>query len=305
MHQLINGFHLELTNICTLKCPGCSRTQFINTWPQHWKNHSLDIKQLFNFIDIDIDQKIFNLCGNYGDPIYHPQLFELVSELKNRGAVVKLITNGSYQKKSWWDKLVNTLTDRDTIIFSIDGTPDNFTQYRINADWTSVKTAIQSSVNGKCQTVWKYIVFKFNQDNIEQAQLISQELGIKKFIVVKSDRFDSQTQYLSPDKIFLGDKFDSQQSWKTNSIKSNKITPMCANGKEYYISADGYYMPCCYIGDHRFFYKTVFGKQKNKFSIADTKLTEILGMSEVQNFTNSLESQAVCQYNCPNTTPRS
>ena len=50
----INGFHLELTNICTLKCPGCARTQFRNIMPHHWQNKSLDIDSALRFMDIDL-----------------------------------------------------------------------------------------------------------------------------------------------------------------------------------------------------------------------------------------------------------
>jgi hypothetical protein len=50
----ITGFHIEPTNICTLKCAGCARTKFIDQWPQHWKNHSIDIEKLLKFIDIEL-----------------------------------------------------------------------------------------------------------------------------------------------------------------------------------------------------------------------------------------------------------
>jgi organic radical activating enzyme len=104
---MIAGFHIEPTIICTLKCEGCARTRFIDQWPQHWHNHSVDIDQLLRFLDIDLSTKTINLCGNYGDPIYHPDFINLVTGLKSRGAVISITTNGSYKKQQWWEDLVD------------------------------------------------------------------------------------------------------------------------------------------------------------------------------------------------------
>ena len=104
LFQLIKGFQIEPTNICTLKCSACARTRFIDQWPQHWKNHSIDIDELLKFIDIDLTGKKITLCGNYGDPIYHPDFIKLVIGLKSQGASISIITNGSYKKQEWWEE---------------------------------------------------------------------------------------------------------------------------------------------------------------------------------------------------------
>ena len=117
----IDGFHIEATNICTLKCAGCARTRFINQWPQHWQNHSLDINQLLNFLDIDLTGRTILLCGNYGDPIYHPNFIEFVSKLKRAGITLLITTNGSYRTKSWWQELVSHLDSQDIIKFYENG----------------------------------------------------------------------------------------------------------------------------------------------------------------------------------------
>ena len=153
----ISGLHIEPTNICTLKCPGCARTQFIDKWPQHWHNHNIDINQLLKFLDIDLTGIRINLCGNYGDPIYHPDLIEFADKLKQQGAILSITTNGSYKKTDWWKNFVKVLTVNDTIVFSVDGTPENFTQYRVNADWNSIHEAMIVCASSSCKTKWKYI----------------------------------------------------------------------------------------------------------------------------------------------------
>jgi MoaA/NifB/PqqE/SkfB family radical SAM enzyme len=296
---MITGFHIEPTNICTLKCSGCARTRFIDQWPQHWHNHSLDIDQLLNFLDVDLSTKSINLCGNYGDPIYHPDFVNFVKRLKETNVTLSIITNGSYKKREWWQELTELLSPNDTITFSIDGIPENFTQYRKNANWASIQTGIEISAKSQCQTVWKYIPFLFNETSIDQANKLASDFGIDKFIVSPSDRYDEKTSMLMPSsKEFIGIRFESQQQWKNNNNVTS-VNPKCHSGNQHFITADGFYSPCCYLADHRFYYKTQFGKHKKQYDIRNVTLSELLASPKVVEFYTSLEQQSGCQYNCP------
>lgn len=294
---MISGLHIEPTNICTLKCPGCARTRFLDQWPQHWKNHSLDIDQLLKFLDIDLSNLDIVLCGNYGDPIYHPDLIDFVTKLKQRNARITINTNGSYKTKLWWQQLTDALTDQDLIIFSIDGIPKNFNQYRINADWSSIQTGIKVVATSAVKTQWKYIPFSYNENDIDTAQQLSIDLGIDEFLVELSDRFDDQTAHLRPSNNLLSNRYDSQLKWKSDN--SGAVDPKCQTNRSHYISADGHYIPCCYLADHRFYYKTQFGKNKIEYSIVDQTLGQILSAPKVVEFYQNLDQQPGCQYNCP------
>jgi MoaA/NifB/PqqE/SkfB family radical SAM enzyme len=294
----IAGFHIEPTNMCTLKCPGCARTRFIDQWPSHWKNHNIDADALFKFLNIDLTNKKINFCGNYGDPIYHPEFINIIKEFKIRGAVVTIVTNGSYRKPEWWQELCNLLTAHDRVIFSIDGIPENFTDYRVNADWSSIKSGIDVCVLSQAQIIWKYIPFKFNQNDINTARKLSLDLGMNFFNVEYSDRFDNETNHLKPDNVMLGPRYTQQVNFKNHQIPTT-IDSNCKNKREHYISAEGFYMPCCYIGDHRFYYKTQFGKQKKQYSIREQTLSQILDQPATIEFYKNLADHAVCQYNCP------
>jgi MoaA/NifB/PqqE/SkfB family radical SAM enzyme len=302
--QTIDGFHLEPTNICTLKCAGCARTRFLDKWPEHWKNHSLDIDLVLKFLDIDLSGKQINLCGNYGDPIYHSDLINFVSKLKQAGARIKITTNGSYKSRDWWQELTLHLDSQDTVRFSIDGVPNNFTQYRKNADWPSTLTAIETCVASSCQTVWKYIPFSYNQHSVEQAKKMCQDLGMDTFLLDPSDRFDEQTTDLLPKpNDLIGQRFVAQTKWK-NGEQENIVAglnPRCHTGREHFITADGYYSPCCYVADHRFYYKNQFGKNKKFYDIRQTTLSQLLAESAVLDFYKTLPQHDVCQFNCPNT----
>lgn len=295
--SLVNGMHIECTNICTLKCPGCSRTQFINQWPKHWSNRWITVEQLSNFLDIDLTNCEITLCGNQGDPIYHPEFHSIVKFFKLKESCVTIVTNGSYKTTNWWQQLVALLDENDKIVFSIDGLPSNFTEYRINGDWDSIKLGIDVVTTGRCKTIWKFIPFRYNQHDIEQARQLSVQYGFDKFEIALSDRFDSHTEKYKPDETLISTAVEQKIRWHTE--KNNvKLNPKCSTNKDHYISADGYYSPCCYVHDFRFYQKTSLSKNRKEFSICNTTFSKILKNSILTEFNNSLESQSACQYNC-------
>ena len=295
----IAGFHIEPTNICTLKCPGCARTRFKEQWPNRWQNHNLDIDMLMRFLDVDIADKLITLEGNYGDSIYHPRFIELVAAFKNRGCRISIVTNGSYRTTTWWQALCRLLDSNDSITFSIDGIPTNFTKYRINADWKSIFEGITVCVASSAKVIWKYIPFAFNENDIDTARNISRNMGIDEFVVRLSERFDTQTEHLIPVTDLVGDRKTPQDQVKQGI--EQQVDPLCYKGKSYFISATGHYSPCCYVADHRFYYKTDFGKNQKSYSIENTTFTEIQTRSTVVGFYQTLvtDPQTVCQFNCP------
>lgn len=300
MSPIPKGLHIELTNICTLKCPGCARTRFIEQWPQHWHNHWIDPDSLMRFLDIDLTDVKITLCGNYGDPIYHPCLPELVRRLKTQGASILIITNGSYKTAEWWRELTQVLDAKDAVTFSIDGLPENFAQYRINADWPSIRTGIEICSESGIRSIWKFIPFAYNQQDIEQAAQMSRDLGISDFQLELSARFDARTLIYQPSSSeLISTAKILQDDFKKGA--SLEVDPKCSHGLEHFVSAEGFYSPCCFVADHRFYYKTEFGKNKKIYDITESTLTEILTASATIEFYQNITRDApgVCQYSCP------
>jgi MoaA/NifB/PqqE/SkfB family radical SAM enzyme len=293
----IQGFHIEPTNICTLKCPRCSRTDFINQFGNKWTNKNLNLDDFKNFLDIDLDNKVFYICGMYGDPIYYKDLIPMVAWLKSKQALVTIVTNGSYQQPAWWQELCDLLSSDDRLHFSIDGIPENFTQYRINADWHSIQEGVKIAVASEATVAWKYIPFSFNQDNIEQARQLSKDLGVDEFQLTPSDRFSSDTDWLLPSDSLVHKKSESKIVWSKAADK--EIDPICINtNREHFISADGLYFPCCLMSDYRFYYKSQFYKNKEKYKISNTTISALLETEEFYKNINKTKTDC-CTFNCP------
>jgi organic radical activating enzyme len=315
MLESIRGIHLEPTNICTLKCPRCSRTEFIKKFPKKWKNLNLNFEDLKNFLDIDLKGKLVALNGNYGDPLYYPDLIPLIKYFKSAGCNIIITTNGSYASNATWEQLAEILDETDVVNFSIDGVPENFTQYRVNADWPSIERGISIMTKSRAKTVWKFIVFSYNINDIETAQQLSKNLGINEFVLNNSDRWDDVNDWLNPKRYvdtgyktetgilsngsFDGNRNDSIIQWK-NSNNKNDINPVCKiTHSMHFISASGFYLPCCWMGDHRFYYESDFYKQKEKFAISKTTLSQVI--NNLKDFYNNIETikPKACTFNCP------
>jgi organic radical activating enzyme len=303
MLNQIKGLHIEPTNMCTLQCPKCARTEFINQFGQDkWSNNSLDLVKLKQFLDIDLSGKQISLCGTYGDPIYYSNLMGMIEYFKSAGANILIATNGSYRTADWWSRLASILDEQDSIVFGIDGLPETFINYRINADWNSIKIGIDIMSKSKAKLIWQYIPFAFNERDIDEARQLSQNLGFDKFLILPSDRW-IENDPLMPANLQL--RIEHTITWKKNTNNASRdsriIDPKCKSNDQHYISANGYYMPCCYISDYRFYYKSEFYKNRSQYNISNTTISQILTSAQSIDFYSTLEDAKLnyCTFNCP------
>lgn len=190
-------WHLEPSAVCTLKCPRCPRTEHPDT---PWLNYNMDLNFVKSFLTPEIlKSKVqrVTMCGDVGDPIYCKEFIEICSYIKEHNPKIHLfiITNGSHKKPAWWQDLGKVLNKYDTINFSVDGY-DNASNnlYRVNSNYDSIINGIRAirSVNPDVFLVWAAIVFKFNQDELENIKEQGRLLGMDKLQLTKSTKFGSK-----------------------------------------------------------------------------------------------------------------
>ena len=295
-------FHVEPTSKCTLECPLCSRTWFYETFKRR-NLHEINIDHLANFVGPNAS---VSMCGNNGDPIYHSQFIDLCRKLKKNNCNIFITTNGSAKPKSWWEDLNSVLDSNDKLRFSIDGLEDTNHIYRKNAKWKSIMDAVKILEQRKCITVWKFIVFKHNQHQIEKARQLSKKLGFDHFQVEHSDRWLNE-QDLMPDEKFVDQSYKISQKILADTKYTTEMSPKCLkDGKpqnSLYIDAEGDFYPCCWMGSHHYRYKSIFSPKKKKiFNIKDNSITDILEWSEVKKFFDSTKqftsAHECCKIKC-------
>lgn len=283
----LTGFHIEPTNRCVLHCSACERTQFINQFGQKsWSNQDLDLAALKQFIDLDVRNMTWGICGNTGDPIYYEHLRELVLYIKQQQGRIVLTTNGSYRTADWWLSWVGMLTPADTVEFSVDGLPETSPLYRENSDWKTIQQGIAAVVNSGARAVWKVVPFSFNETQIPEIRLLARELGMSDVKLDPSNRFSANDPLAPSEQTLI---------WHRGT---GLIEPKCAAGNQHYISAAGIYYPCCYAADHRFRFKSQFHQQANLYNISNTTLSRTLELLQGYDEQMRFDPQPVCSYTC-------
>lgn len=296
MHNIT--WHIEPTSKCILECPLCDRTGFYEKFKKR-ELHEINIGNLINFFK-DFSPNIF-MCGNNGDPIYHSKFHELCSSLKNINCRVHIVTNGSGKNKKWWEKLCLMLSNEDSITFSVDGLEDTNHLYRKNAKWNSIIDAINIATKYDINTIWKFIVFKHNQHQIEDAKKLSKFLKVKNFQLEKSNRWWKTD--LMPDEKYVDASYKHQIAAAKKIDKKTIIKQQCMTvsnsvpDKHLYIDAEGNFYPCCKMGSYAFRYKHIFSPKLKKYNIKNNTIEQILNANEVKQFfetTKSYETADKC-----------
>lgn len=181
--------HIEPTTKCSLRCPLCDRTLNL----QHIKNVDCDI-DIISDITKEYDNVI--MSGNHGDPIYHNKFHSLILKIKEKNTSIKIFidTNGSFRSKKWWEKTASILNKYDCITYSIDGDSFNNNIYRVNSKWKSIEDGIKTfrNKNNHTKLVWKYILFNYNENTVNNAIDLAKKLKFNNFLLIESNRKDSK-----------------------------------------------------------------------------------------------------------------
>lgn len=290
--------NIELTSRCTLACPACSRTWFAQTFKRPFPKQDLAIEDLAKFLDCDAGRQIkrFNLEGNHGDSIYYPDLVGFIDRFR-ADKNFDLVTAGSKQTEKFWRELSARLTDADTVTFSIDGLEHNNHLYRVNSDWSSIMTALRIIKQSPARVIWKTLIFSYNQHELDLIRQQSESMGAE-FIAVRTHRFGDDSLRPAQDLVLVERLYQYSRD-------VYEIDPKCPETE--YISADGYYHPCCWIANANVMAKSHFWKEREKWNIKDHNLDDLRKIAT--DWAGSLrqdpkKSYAVCQMHCKKGQPK-
>jgi organic radical activating enzyme len=247
-------FEIELSSLCNAKCSGCMRTMLDNKGIDYYKgNISCDnIKKWFK--PLNLKETKIKLCGVLGDPIINPELEDILDYLLYQKNVknIEISTNGGVRTKKFWinmAELSKFSNGRMEIHWSIDGVTKNDYRENVNLNKVWENLNIYNDYGG--HSIWQYIEFDYNKDEISLAQRIAKEKNIKlyvrkswrnnadqaKFKSEASKKIDSRTFEELSKKVF-------EKNYSTENIQCrHKIK------NEYFISANKKLWPCCHLHD--------------------------------------------------------
>jgi MoaA/NifB/PqqE/SkfB family radical SAM enzyme len=211
-----------------------------------------------------------------------------------RPASISISTNGSYASKNFWQNLSHHLIDDDTVYFSIDGTEQNNHFYRRNAHWDSIMQGLDIMVKSPAKIVWKSLVFRYNQDEIQTIKKIAEDRGAIFHI--------ETTGYFGDDSLRPSDtNLIRNDMTYEHSKNASDLEPRCTNGKIGVVSSDGYFWPCCLISSAHTLYETELWKNREEWQIKNNNLDAMI--EKVKHWADRVkslgaESPSSCRMHC-------
>ena len=222
-HQLYN-WHLEVSSKCPLKCPRCLR----QLYPGTYENKELSV----HFVKKNFNQELLKkhvlritFGGGVGDAIYCSEFLEIVKYLKTTHPDFQmvLVTNGGHRTEKFWHELSNIVGKWDEIIFSIDGKDNTQNSlYRQNSDWKGTMKAINIMVKSPATIRWQCIIFKFNQNHLEEIKNLAENNGVDQFHLTKSYLFGSKiSEYIDPNLLY--DPLEPDAEFISSFIRTQRM----------------------------------------------------------------------------------
>lgn len=278
-------FHIELTDDCNARCPQCSRNCIIDGVLQPRPDLA---KSEISFEDYENIFKNFkysvrnlNFCGNFGDPIYAKDIYDIIEysctdvlKYKREKDYMYIHTNGGMHKPEWWKKfgelLHKHLPNNHLVTFSIDGLEDTHHLYRVNTRYDRVVENARAFISGGGLAEWSFIRFGHNEHQEEEARELAKKYGFKNFIPIDTHRFWGRgkvnftfnrkeyeilraTNQNAKQKLKKATAYTKDPE-KVRQEAKNKIACRVSHERrnELYIDCLGDVHPCCWVGSYEY-----------------------------------------------------
>ena len=178
----IRHIHLEITNKCNSRCPGCARSYKGDTHPDlkpllmEWSTD-----QMKKFFQPNlIANKFFTLGGVVDEPLMNKNILDIVEYILENDGEIEIYSNTGANTEKVWETLGkwSRETKRLHMKFSVDGLENTNHLYRVNVNWDKVQKNMTAYAKAKGLCEWQYLVFKHNESDIPEAKKLADSLGI-------------------------------------------------------------------------------------------------------------------------------
>ena len=303
----LRQIHLEISNNCQASCPMCSRNVHGGLDNPLIKIKDWTLEEFKTVMTPEVLQQLygFYFCGTFGDPIMNNnviQMCEYAKEINSR-IQIHIHTNGGMRKPQWWKDLARALPDNHLVVFGIDGLEDTNHLYRVGVNYQNVIANAKAFIDAGGKAQWAFIRFKHNQHQIEQARLLSQQLGFESFHHKESSRFilepavkvvdkkGSIMHYIEPPSD-TPMKFIDRKTIENYEkiVADSQIKCQVLETKEIYIDAHGDLFACCWLANTPYTHisdDAAFAVRK-KIQQQHQQMVDILG--EVNTFKRSIKN---------------
>jgi len=261
--------NIDIGNHCNLSCPDCLR---VNGTKRYNKLHNTNLKNhpylntinlnpitVENWVPISFLQErisVVDFCGALAEPTLNPHCIELVKYFAPHVDIVSISTNADTKPVGWWKELAKS-ADNLVVRFYLDSLkPDNSLYRQSNSD--KVVENLKSFVSAGGKAILSHVLFKHNQDEINDFKLLAKQLNCNYRMLVArefaANDLLSSYEVTHNDKTYILEKNSIIPANPAYRIAFNSSNPAdyCSLTYERMIRifSNGLVIPCCHIEGH-------------------------------------------------------
>jgi radical SAM protein with 4Fe4S-binding SPASM domain len=244
---------LEPASMCNLRCPLCPTG-----------NGMLGIKkelltrETFGAIMSNMEVKYLLQANlfNWGEPLLNPHIFDYIKFFSERGIFTSIHTN--FSAKDYNEGYFKAIVESglDELIVSVDGaSQETYEKYRVGGNFarvvaniSGVSTVKERSGSSTPDVVYKMLVNKFNESEVDRARTLAEELGAR----FKLDENFDVPAHVRDEWVAesVKEKYGDGQQLLMSREASEEISMYCRQMWDtLVVNANGDAFPCCLAAD--------------------------------------------------------
>lgn len=280
----VKWLQIEATSKCNAWCPGCSRNNNGYGLADTFVVEDLKTERFEEVLKLFPNLETADFCGTFGDAIAASNIIELTELAKQYAPQVCVRTNGSLRTEEWWRNYAKQLAGHNhNVWFCLDGLEDTHHLYRQGTDYHKILRNAKAFIAEGGYATWQFIPWAHNEHQIKDCLKLSQDLGFKKFELIKNVRANFNARNYR-----TGEQYDIK-TWSRNnkvnvlSFVKTRVEPqgcMHLSMPSMYLNASGKLNVCCYFNQYH----------------ADNEVTNLM---DVTTMLSNLESvPQICKHHC-------
>jgi MoaA/NifB/PqqE/SkfB family radical SAM enzyme len=275
--QVVNNLQIDISSHCNARCGACVRNV---------DGDATKKEVLLEHFDLDVWHRLITqdtrgwyiveltLNGNWGDPMMHPQLVEMLDIYSKHHpeSALYIHTNGSMRTTKFWSELAKACRkfSNHKVVFAVDGLADTHSIYRRKTDWNKIIENSRAFCEAGGRGSYTMTLFQHNQHQIDDVKKLAAEAGCVDFTLRHShgdnlkiitvdgsyeihasyDMDEFQEIFTSADDLPTSDLRDRGVYMDLNDqIRSQEFDSKCPWYNEGKIQIDpwGKVWPCCHV----------------------------------------------------------
>jgi MoaA/NifB/PqqE/SkfB family radical SAM enzyme len=251
--------YVDPTNVCTLRCPICPSGQR----RLHRPKGCMDL-QLYRKLLRELGPYVYTLTlTNWGEPLLHPHIAEMIRLAKGYGIYVGFGTNLQQLTPRLAEELITS--GLDAIAVSIDGVDQETHQsYRVGGDLEltlrnlKLLLATRARLGSPTPAIrWQFLVTSKNEHQMDAARELAARIGVDEILFVPIYLDISGLFTRTPEERFARDRewLPRSEDLSYYDRRTGRLKIMPARCKWLWemavVNWDGGVSPCCAVIDRR------------------------------------------------------